>query len=255
MAVSPMSIRLAVRLGCASLGAALTVSVAMSYIHVPPMTLQKMCDESNHIRLLKVEKLNKEKGVIVFEVTETLKGEQSPITSFKHVIHPDAERVKPIFDWAAVGKTAVMLSAENKPGSPVQGRGYVFIDEYCYTVDFNIPGKYWLMLRAEPELSSRYYGPVDRLREAVKDILDGKEVKAPVKASDVEQDTDRRAKEINEMLQKNRYWREAVSSDEPRAPETNSGNPWPMAAWIIAGVLAGAAAIGFGWRMLYRKRR
>jgi hypothetical protein len=252
-----MSSRIAVRLACAGLGVALAASAAVGFIHVPPMTLEKMCKDSQQIRLLKVEKLNKEKGAIVFEVAESLKGEKSQITSFRHVIRTDAAGAQPILDWAGEGKTAVMFSTESKPGGPGQGLGYVFIDGYCYSVDYNSDGKYWLMLRAEPGMSACYNGSVERLRETVKDILDGKEVSVSTKAPDAKEDGDKRSKEINEMLRKNRYRLQIMSSGEPKleSRETNSGNPWLTAAWIVAGVSVIVAIIWFGWRMPRRMFR
>jgi hypothetical protein len=198
-----MAFRSAFRLASITLVMALA-SAAVAYIHFPPMTLDKMCKQSHQIRLLKVEKVNKEKGIVAFEVAETLKGEKSQITSYRHLIRTDAEGTKPIFDWAEEGKKAVMFSIESPPGGAVMALGYVFIDDYCYSVDYNSNGKYWLMIRAEPWMSSCYYGPADRLGGLVKDILDGKEVKIPLKDPDMKEDRDKRNKEINDMLKRNR---------------------------------------------------
>jgi hypothetical protein len=183
---------------------ALAAPVARAYIHFPPMTLPRMCKQSHHIRLLKIKKYDKEKGVILFELAEPLKGEKSQITSFRHVIRADAEGAKPVLDWAGDGKPAVMFSIESNPGGPVRALGYVFIDKYCYSVDYNSGGKYWLVIRGEPGLSACYHGSVEQLRGMVKDILDGKEVKVPVKVPDTKQDRDKRNKEINDVLHKNR---------------------------------------------------
>jgi hypothetical protein len=183
---------------------ALAAPVARAYIHFPPMTLQKMSKQSHQIRLLKIKKYDREKGVIVFELAESLKGEKSQITSFRHVIRADAQGAKPVLDWAGDGKTAVMFSIESNPGSPALALGYVFIDKYCYSVDYNRGGKYWLVIRGEPGLSACYHGSVEQLRGMVKDILDGKEVKVPVKEPDTKQDRDKRNKEINNVLKKNR---------------------------------------------------
>jgi len=183
---------------------ALAVPVARAYIHFPPMTLQKMCKQSHQIRLLKIKKYDKEKGVIVFELAESLKGEKSQLTSFRHVIRADAQGTKPVLDWAGDSKTAVMFTIESNPGSPAIALGYVFIDSYCYSVDYNRSGKYWLVIRGEPGLSACYHGSVEQLRGMVKDILAGKEVKVPVKEPDTRQDRDKRNKEINDVLRKNR---------------------------------------------------
>jgi hypothetical protein len=132
--------RRTIRLAVALLALTLPASTAVGYIHFPPMTLPKMCKDSHHIRVLKVAKFDKEKGVIVFEVADSLKGEKSQITSFKHVLRGEASGTKPILDWLKEGKTAVMFAIETKPGSAAMGVGYVFLDEYCYSVDYNRDG-------------------------------------------------------------------------------------------------------------------
>jgi hypothetical protein len=178
-----------------------SVPDAVGYIHFPPMTLQKMCKQSHHIRLLKIEKASKEKGVIIFEVAESAKGGKSPITSFKHVIPADAQASKPILDWMEEGKTAVMFSIESESK---MGCGYVFIDEYCYCVDYNAKEKYWLVSRGEPNMSACYHGSVEELQKLIKDTLDGKEVKLLVKEPESKEDRDKRYKEVNDVLIKNR---------------------------------------------------
>jgi hypothetical protein len=199
-----MSARVAIRFVGVALVTAMCVSVAGAYIHFPPMTVPKMCKQSHHIRLLKVTKHDKEKGVIVFEVAETLKGEKSRTTSFRHVVRPDAEGVKPILDWAAEGKTAVMFAIEGNRDGKVVALGYVFIDEYCYSVDYNDAGKFWLVIRGEPGLSACYHGSAEELRKAVKDVLAGKDVKVPTKEPAAKEDRDKRNKQINDVLKKNR---------------------------------------------------
>jgi hypothetical protein len=198
-----MAARAAAILVAVTLVAGPAAPAAVCYIHFPPMTLPKMCQISHHVRVLKVEKYDREKGVIVFGVAESLKGKKSEITSFRHVLRADAREARPILAWVKEGKNAVMFSIEGK-GNTVLGVGYVFIDNYCYSVDYNSGGRYWLVIRGEPGMSACYHGPVGRLREAVKDILAGKEVKVPVKEPDAPVDGDQRRKEINEALKKNR---------------------------------------------------
>ena len=199
-----MPLRVAVRLVGVTLVMTLTAPAALGYIHFPPMTLPKMCKISHQIRVMKVAKHDKDKGVIVFEVASLLKGEKSQIASFKHVIRPGAEGVKPILDWVKDGRSAVMFSVESKPGGATRALGYVFIDHYCYSVDYDRDGKYWLLIRGEPDLSACYHGPVERLREVIKDVLDGKEVKVPVKEPDTREDREKRFGEINDVLKRNR---------------------------------------------------
>ncbi|MBP3953861.1 hypothetical protein J8F10_00915 [Gemmata sp. G18] len=192
------------RLTGAALIVGVTASVVSGYIHFPPMTLQKMCKDSHYVRALKVIKRDKDKGVIVFEAAESLKGEKSQIATFKHVMRSDAEGAKSILNWAEDGKTAVMFTIESKPGGPPKALGYVFIDDYCYSVDFNSDGKYWLLIRGEPGMSACYHGSVEKLRGLIRDVLDGKEVKVPVKEPATKEDRDKRNNEINDVLKKNR---------------------------------------------------
>ncbi|MCI0638632.1 MAG: hypothetical protein L0Y70_06130 [Gemmataceae bacterium] len=195
-----MPARCALKWICAWALALSTATVAVGYIHFPPMTLKKMCRISHHIRLLQVEKSNKEMGVILFQIAETLKGERSQISSFKHVIRADTEGVKPIQDWMSEGKTAVMFTQEGGG----RGLGYVFIDHFCYSVDYNTLGKYWLALRGEPALGACFHGQVDVLRKAVQDTLAGKVVEVPTKKLDKNEDKEKRDKLINDHLNKYR---------------------------------------------------
>jgi hypothetical protein len=188
------------------MGAALTVALlapaSVGYIHFPPPTLPKLCKHSHHVRVLKVTKYDKERRVILFEVAEALKGGKSSITSFRHVLRADAAGAKRIVDWVRDGKTAVMFSIEAAGGG--LGCGYVFIDGLCYSVDYNHTGQFWLLIRVEPGMSACYHGPVERLRVAVKDVLAGKEVTVPVKKPDAGENGDRRRKQVNDVLEKNR---------------------------------------------------
>src|SRR5690348_7521829 len=95
-----------------ALVAALAASHSAGYIHFPPPTMQKMCKQSTNIRLLTAKKHDKDKGVIVYELTETLKGKNPKEVSFKHAVGEQTDRSKPIFDWVADGKQAVMFTIE-----------------------------------------------------------------------------------------------------------------------------------------------
>lgn len=188
------------------LGAGLIVAIAVpahGYIHFPPMTLKKMCEMSHQARLLKVSKCSKEKGVIVFEETESLKGHKSRISSFKHVLRPDIVGGKPILDWVQEGKQAVMFWIESKPDSPERGLAYVFIDDYCFSAIYSRTTNHWTIIRGEPDMSACYCGSIEQLRGLVKDILQGKNVKVPVKNPEIKENGEQRKKEINDALNKN----------------------------------------------------
>lgn len=186
--------------------AVLVASPAPGYIHFPPPTLQEMSKISTHIRVLAVRKHNKEKGVIVYEAVETPKGKTPDGKTFRHVFGEHPTGTKPIRDWVADGKRAVMFTIEWGE----QACGYVFIDRFCYSVDYNSKGDHWLLIRVDPELAATFFGPVDTLRAVTKDILAGKEVKVPVDASVKALTIKEREKlvpAVNELLIRNRRYR------------------------------------------------
>ena len=173
------------------------------YIHFPPPTMQNMCKQATTIRVLTVKKHSKEKGVIVFEAVESLKGKTPDGMSFRHAIGKETPGTKPIFDWVADGKQAVMFTIE----AGQIAFGYVFIDKFCYSVDYNKKGDYWLLIRVDPEMAATFHGSVDTLRTVTMDILAGKEIKVPVDESVKALTTKEREKlvpALNEVLIKNR---------------------------------------------------
>jgi len=182
---------------------ALVAAPARGYIHFPPATLPKMCKQSSNIRVLSVKKFDKEKGVIVYEVAETLKGKNPKGMSFKHAIPRDTDGAKPIFDWLAEDKKAVMFTIE----ANAFACGYIFIDQFCYSVDYNKRGDFWLLIRVDPDMAASYYGTAETLQKVTKDLLAGKDVKVPQKESAKPlplEERQRQAPALNDILRKNR---------------------------------------------------
>lgn len=180
------------------------LAVTPAYIHFAPGDLPKFCKESLVIRVLEVTKFDADAGVIVFEVTDTLKAEKAkhPITAFKQGIDPKAKGVKPIFDWVKKGKKAVLFTIEREKDGIACG--YVVIDDYWYSVDYNVKGEYWAFLRADPHLSEVYHGDADKLVPLVKDLLAGKKVEVPTKKADKVPEKMERFTEVNDRLIENR---------------------------------------------------
>lgn len=179
------------------------ISPAGGYIHFPPLTMAKMCKQSTAIRVLKVKKHHKEKGVIVYEAAETLKGKTPSGALFKHALGKATKGTKPIFDWVADGKQAVMFTIE---GGDI-ACGYVFIDKFCYSVDYNRRGDFWLLIRVDPEMGATFHGTVETLQKVTKDLLAGKEVKVPVDESVkalTSKERQKRVPALNEIMIKNR---------------------------------------------------
>ena len=107
--------------------AAVSMQGASAYMEYPPTTMAKLC-KSPRIRLLKVAKFDKEKGVVIFELVGNLNGKDDKVKStlaeyipdgddkvksFRQAIPVDGAGVKPILDWVAKDKTAVMFTIEN----------------------------------------------------------------------------------------------------------------------------------------------
>ena len=185
------------------LALAVVASPAVGYIHFPPPTMQKMCKQSTNIRVLAVKKHDKEKGVIVYELAKTLKGENPKGMSFKQAIGKESDKTRPIFDWVGDGKQAVMFTIE---GGEI-ACGYVFIDKFCYSVDYNRRGDFWLLIRVDPEMAACFSGTAETLQKVAKDLLDGKDVKVPVDASVKPvplEERQKRAPALSEILTKNR---------------------------------------------------
>src|SRR5215216_5373132 len=102
-----MSFRATVRLLGAAIAAVAAAAPAAGYIHFPPPTLRELCQRSTNVRVLAVRKHDPGKGVIVYEVVETLKGETPKGMSCRHAVGKDTAGAEPIRDWVADGRRAV----------------------------------------------------------------------------------------------------------------------------------------------------
>lgn len=201
--MTPLPIR---RAAFAAVAACVLVPAAGGYIHFPPPTLEKMCNTSRQVRALTVERVSPDGEVVVFAVEEELKGTKAVCEPGKHVLRGDG--AKPVRDTLKPGTRAVFFWIE---GTAVTTRfggcGYVFLDQQCYSVDYNAAGKHWVFIRREPGLSATYHGPPEKLRELTRDILAGKTVEVPVKAParpETKAEWQKRADEVNDVLNRNR---------------------------------------------------
>ena len=156
------------------LGLLIASPAADAYIDAyRPETLGAVCDRANTITLFKVEKLSKEKGVIVYRKVKDLKG-TSPRDSFREILtsaHEPPERER-YLAWAEEGKLALMFRHENRQA--------IAIGEQ-WTVNDGAPPKdpaeMWTVgTRTEPWFLKNFYGDVRKLAQAVEDLLGGQEV-------------------------------------------------------------------------------
>src|SRR5206468_3208653 len=98
----------------------------------------------------------------------------------------------------------VMFWIESPGDGAVMACGYVFTDGRCYSVDYNKAGELWAVIRPEPGRSACYHGPADRLPGLVKDVLAGKAVTVPTREPAAKEDREKRFKEVNDVLTRNR---------------------------------------------------
>src|SRR5262249_7537309 len=126
---------------------------------------------STNIMVVQVEKVDKEKNMIIYRKVRDLKGKH-PTDVIRHNLgragfHP-REWQYPM-EWAEGGKQAVFFHNG--------GAGEICIGTYWYQI---YPGgDWWNMSHGEPFLLRSFAGNVDKLAAAVTDIVAGKEVIVP----------------------------------------------------------------------------
>jgi len=173
------------------------------------MSLEQMCRESFFIRVINVTKFDRAKGVVIFEPIELLKGDKPAIQSFKMVLKTNAENANAIADWLAQDKKAVIFTLESSDPNANIACGYIFIDNLCFSVDYNTHAQFWQMLRVEPPLASCHKGPVADLIPKVKAQLANKSTTRPATQPARYDQIDpkgfqTRRKEIDQALKSNR---------------------------------------------------
>ena len=143
---------------------------AQAYVEIP-YTLGRIINEATNICVLRVEKVDKERNLIIYSKVADLKGKH-PSDTIKHNIGRGGFNPREWqFTMAAVepGKTALFF--HNGSASET------CIDNYWYQA---YPGgEWWNMSHGEPYLLRSYAGKPEKLIQLVTDMLAGKEVIAP----------------------------------------------------------------------------
>jgi hypothetical protein len=115
-----------------------------AYIAFPPPTLGELYRQATHIYVVRIEKCNAEKGVILFKPVEALKASLPDSGLVKQAIGSNVKGAKIILDWAAEGKTAVLFANMGNPREPAPQRAdcaYVYIDRYWYWMVYDSKDK------------------------------------------------------------------------------------------------------------------
>lgn len=143
---------------------------AWGYVEAP-MSLGAVIQQSTHVMLMRVERVDKEKNVIFYRKIRDIKGKH-PTDLIKHNIarvgfHP-REWQYPM-EWAEVGKTAVFMHNG--------GASETCIGTYWYQAYAS--GEWWNMSHGEPFLLRSFAGKPEKLAAAVTAVLAEQEVIVP----------------------------------------------------------------------------
>jgi HEAT repeat protein len=138
-----------------------------AYIAAIP-TLGKVIVDSDHIVVLRVDKVSRDKQVVIFTKVADLKGKDTADVH-KHKLsdgfHPRQAHM--ILDWAEPGNIAVCF---------VSGKACVTcIGRFWYACAAT-EAPWWTMTGGKPELAYVYAGSTAKLRDHVQAIVSGREV-------------------------------------------------------------------------------
>ncbi len=142
-----------------------------AYIGGPPLSLGIMCNWSTHVMIAKVDKIDRDKNVVIFQKVRDVKGKW-PSDVVRQFFNPGLPTRGHVMNWAEPGKTVMFYALESYKWS------HTYIDGEWYasnTADWNN----WTVSHSEPLLLRMYAGRPNRLADASEQILLGKEVVVP----------------------------------------------------------------------------
>jgi hypothetical protein len=167
---------------------------AQAYITAPVTTLGQLCSWSTYVTVVEVEKVSKEKGIIIYRKVKDLKGKY-PKDTVKHVfdlkntpahkgpgdvpVRPDEKDWRHAIEWAEAGKTAVMATLKYDPYGDF---GHTYIDG-CWYATMCPPRdwEHWYSIYSDAGCLSRWHcGSPSQLIPALETVLAGKEAVVPV---------------------------------------------------------------------------
>lgn len=158
-------------LAVVAFGFALTrPSRSCAYVEIP-YSLGRIVQESTSISVLRIEKVDKERNLILFRKVQDLKGTQ-PGEVIRHNIGRGGfhEREwKSIMEWAEPGRTAVFFNNG--------GASETCIANYWYQAYAG--GEWWNMSHGEPYMLRSFAGTPEKLASLVTAMVAGQEVVSP----------------------------------------------------------------------------
>lgn len=163
---------------------------AAPYIEIP-VSMGWLLGQSTNVVVMQVEKVDKEKNLILYKKVQDLKGKH-PTEVIRHNIgrggfHP--REWQNIMAWAEPGKMAIFF--HNGGGSET------CIDNYWYQA---YPGgEWWNMSHSEPFLLRSFAGAPEKLGQALLEILAGREVTVPAMIDGNKEDLHHRRAKIQRL--------------------------------------------------------
>ena len=154
----------------AFLSAFIPARSALAYVEAP-YTLGRICTESSNIVVMRLEKVDREKNLLVYRKVRDLKGTHPGETIKHNIAHAGFQprEWQNVMAWAEVGQIAVFFHN----GSA----GETCINGYWYQV---YAGDWWAMSHAEPYLLRSFCGKPEKCAAAVEQILLNQETTVPV---------------------------------------------------------------------------
>jgi hypothetical protein len=130
-----------------------------------------MCSWSTHVVIVRVERFDRDKGVLIFRKVQDVKGKW-PAQVIKQRFPPALVQQLRIMDWAEPNRTTVVFALESYKWC------HTYIDGAWYAANTG-DWQWWNVNHAEPLLLRWYSGRASRLVDSARAILAGKEVIVP----------------------------------------------------------------------------
>jgi hypothetical protein len=157
----------------ALLAAAAFAPPARAYVEAPH-SMGMICNLSTNIVLMQVEKVDKDKNLIIYRKVKDVKGVH-PTDLIKHNIGRGGYNPREwqyIMEWAEPGKTAVFCHNG--------GESETCIGNYWYQTGNG--GEWWNLTHGEPFLLRSFCGNPEKMAALITEMLAGKEVVVPCMA-------------------------------------------------------------------------
>jgi hypothetical protein len=139
-----------------------------------------MCYWSTHVTVVRVEKFDREKNVILYRKVQDLKG-RWPAEFIKHSVPAGVADRACLLGWPEAGKLTVTFALESYKWS------HTYVDGLWYAAN-TADWQWWNVSHPEPILLRTYSGRAVRLVAAAAAILAGREVVAPCLVGDNPED-------------------------------------------------------------------